>query len=98
MANYPRDPEWYIESQEIHGEPLKFNPAPVSFIEIWNYPVRRLQLSQIVFKSKDKQTGDSQILEGTLEPTEIKTWLSQEAHRLVKDGEQLEPINGIRLL
>jgi hypothetical protein len=78
--------------------PLQFNPAPVSFIEIWNYPVRRLQLSQIVFKSKEKQTGDSEILEGTLEPTEIKTWLSKEAHRLVKDGERLEPINGIRLL
>jgi hypothetical protein len=49
MANYPRDPEWYMESQPDYAIPLEFNPSPVSFIEIWNYPVRPLELFQIVF-------------------------------------------------
>jgi len=80
MDTYPRDPEWYLESQEIYGPPTVFNPVPVSFIELWNYP-----------------SGDSCILEGTLEPTEINEWLSKETHRFVKDGERLEPVSGIRL-
>lgn len=62
------------------GNPIEFEPAPISFIEIWNYP-----------------DGDSRILEGSLEQTEIKMWVSKEAPGLVKDGQQMVPINGMRL-
>jgi hypothetical protein len=39
-----------MESEAAYsGNPIEFEPAPISFIEIWNYPVRRVQLFQKLF-------------------------------------------------